>query len=283
MQKDAKTADKPHQECRVVGNPRSPQEHSRCQPEHLFNAWADVAKRVGRAKAIVLFLDFDGTLVRLRPNPKDVTLGERARRLLGLLAAHPRVTLCFISGRQLRDLQQRVRVKGAIYFGLHGWERSDARALLLPAADKLRKSLDWVREQVRELPGIRVEDKGICFGVHYRTAADSDVREAKLVVDKALARLGSGFRMMAGKKIWEIYPNQMGNKGKAAQALLRQIPGRKLAIYAGDDTTDETAFAALKSGVTIRVGKFQETRAKYFLRDPAEVMTFLKKVEEILP
>lgn len=283
MQEDAKRVDKPHEECRAAGNPRSLRDHSRCQPEHLFNAWADVAKRVGRAKAIVLFLDFDGTLVRLRPNPKDVTLGERARRLLGLLAAHPQVTLCFISGRQLGDLQQRVRVKGAIYFGLHGWERSDGRALLLPEADKLRKSLDWVREQVRELPGIRVEDKGICFGVHYRTAADSDIREAKLVVDQALARLGSGFRMMAGKKIWEIYPNQMGNKGKAAQGLLRQIPGRKLAIYAGDDTTDETAFAALKSGVTIRVGKFQETRAKYFLRNPAEVLTFLKKVEETLP
>lgn len=102
------------------------------------------------------------------------------------------------------------------------------------------------------------------------------------MVEKAQERLGPGFRLMAGKKIWEIYPNEMGNKGKAAQDLLQELPGRNLAIYAGDDTTDETAFMLLKTGITIRVGKFQDTHAKFFLRGPAEVLTFLKKLEDTL-
>ena len=78
------------------------------EPQDLFSAWTRVARRLRLAKAIVLFLDFDGTLVRLRRKPKEVFLGEPARRLLRRLARHPRVTLCFISGRQLVDLRRRV-------------------------------------------------------------------------------------------------------------------------------------------------------------------------------
>lgn len=252
------------------------------KPQDLFSAWGKVARRVRVSKSVVLFLDFDGTLVRLRRKPNEVFLAEPARHLLRRLARHPRVTMCFISGRPLADLRKRARVEGALYFGLHGWERSNGRAASSPASRQLRDAMHWVHAQVRNLPGIRVEDKGICFGVHYRAAQDSVVQKADVVVKKVLDRLGPDFRLLAGKKIWEIYPKEMGSKGMAARDLLKQLPGRKLAIYAGDDTTDETAFALLPKGVTIRVGRFRETHAKYFLHTPGEVLTFLKKLEDTL-
>ena len=252
------------------------------QPPYLFECWENISRRVRRAGHMVVFLDFDGTLVRLRRKPKDVFLGEAARRVLRRLARHPKVTLCFISGRQLDDLRDRARVEGAIYFGLHGWERSNGQPPDLPGARRLRQEMRRVREQVHDLPGIRVEDKKICFGIHYRTARKPAVEKARAIAQDALARLGPHFSLMAGKKIWEIYPTDMGNKGKAAKDLLQQVPGRKLAIYAGDDTTDETAFALLRKGVTIRVGKFQETKAGFFLRNPGEVLMFLEKLEEML-
>jgi trehalose-phosphatase len=241
-----------------------------------------VDRRARKAKHIVVFLDFDGTLVRLRRKPKEVFLGAPARRVLRRLVRRRRVTLCFISGRQLSDLRKRAPVKGAIYFGLHGWERSNGQPPDLPGTRKLREVLRWVRQQALDLPGVRVEDKGICFGIHYRAARKPAVERARTIVKEALARLGPGFNLMAGKKIWEIYLKDMGNKGKAARDLLQQIPGRKLVIYAGDDTTDETAFALLRNGVTIRVGKFGETRANFFVRGPAEVRMFLEKLEETL-
>jgi trehalose 6-phosphate phosphatase len=248
-------------------------------PEYLFDSWPRIAGRIHAARHIVLFLDFDGTLVRLRQRPKDVFLGEPARRILSHLAAHPRVTLCLISGRQLADLRQRAGVAGALYFGLHGWERSNGKSHSLPAARQLREICQWVEEQIRSLSGIRVEDKGACFGVHFRGAPGSAVERAKAVVEKALERLGGDFQMMAGKKIWEIYPKTMGTKGTAALSLLKEIPGRKLVIYAGDDTTDETAFESLGNAVTILVGRSRQTHAKFFLGDPAEVMTFLEKLK----
>jgi trehalose-phosphatase len=252
------------------------------EPQYLFDCWEKVERRARLAKHIVVFLDFDGTLVRLRRKPKEVFLGESARRVLRRLVRRRQVTICFISGRQLDDLQRRALVEGAIYFGLHGWERSNGQPPDLPGTRKLRKAMQWAQQQVREIPGIRVEDKGICFGIHYRTAHKPDVEKARAIVKEVLARLGPGFNLMAGKKIWEVYPKDMGNKGLAAKDLLQQIPGRKLVIYAGDDTTDETAFALLRNGVTIRVGKFRETKANFFLRSPGEVLTFLEKLEESL-
>lgn len=252
------------------------------RPQYLFDGWEKVAHRARLAKQIVMFLDFDGTLVRLHHKPKEVFLGEPARQVLRKLVRRRSVTLCFISGRQLHDLRRRARVEGAIYFGLHGWEQNNGRHPDLPGTRRLRRGMRWVQRQVREIPGVGVEDKGICFGVHYRTARKPAVEKAYAIVKEVLVRLGPGFGLLAGKKIWEIYPKDMGNKGKAAKDLLQQIPGRKLVIYAGDDTTDETAFALLRNGVTIRVGKFQETKANFYVNGPAEVLTVLKKLEEAL-
>lgn len=239
-------------------------------------------RRIRKARQVVVFLDFDGTLVRLRRNPKEVFLGAPARRVLRQLAGRRDMTLCFISGRQLADLQHRAHVEGAIYFGVHGWQRSNGQPPDLPGTRKLRKVMEWAMQQVRDFPGIRVEDKGICFGIHYRNARKPAVEQAHALVQEVLARLGPDYKLLAGKKIWEIYPKDMGSKGLAAKDLLLQIPGRKLVIYAGDDTTDETAFALLRRGVTIRVGKFRETKANFFLSGPAEVLKFLKRLDESL-
>jgi trehalose-phosphatase len=53
-----------------------------------------------------------------------------------------------------------------------------------------------------------------------------------------------------------------------------------LPIYVGDDLTDEPAFVALRRGITVRVGNFSRTKARFRLRDPEEVCTFLKRMEE---
>ena len=39
---------------------------------HLLENWRPVAQRLRSAEAIMLFLDFDGTLVRLAGRPEDV-------------------------------------------------------------------------------------------------------------------------------------------------------------------------------------------------------------------
>ena len=106
--------------------------------------------------------------------------------------------------------------------------------------------------------------------------------------------------MLLGKEVWEILPPELQGKGEAVTALLAELPAGTLPVYIGDDVTDESAFAALSDGITIRVGlprldgprsiaaaagssravKARFTRADFTLRSPREVREFLERVEK---
>src|SRR5713226_4905577 len=88
----------------------------------LSSRWEQVARRIRASRHVVVFLDFDGTLVRIAPRPDQVHVPADTRRMLRRLARRPRVTLVVISGRRRPDLQRRVGVHGIHYFGLYGAE-----------------------------------------------------------------------------------------------------------------------------------------------------------------
>jgi len=126
--------------------------------------------------------------------------------------------------------------------------------------------------------GIRIEDKGYALAVHYRKANPSSVRAGEQVVLVAQEHFKPGLRLIRGNKIWEFLPRGIPGKGSTAQALLAGLPAGTLPIFIGDDTTDESAFAALARGLTVRVGRQTKTRAKFRLRNPGEVRAFLERL-----
>jgi trehalose 6-phosphate phosphatase len=249
---------------------------------HLFRHWAEVAARLRSAPRIALFLDFDGTLTPLRRRPEDVVLDPATRRRLADLARHRRLKTWIISGRRCADLRRRVGVKGPAYLGLHGWEGSARGHSRTPGQRLLRRAKAWAARALGSTPGIRLEDKGAIFAVHYRGARNGDVRRARRI----MARLMEGFEpalwMLAGKKVWEVLPREIAGKGEAVRAILARQPAGTLAVYLGDDTTDEEAFRCLPDAVTVRVGRGGRTRARFRLRHPAEVRRFLQKLESTL-
>jgi trehalose-6-phosphatase len=85
--------------------------------------------------------------------------------------------------------------------------------------------------------------------------------------------------IVSGDCVWEVLPREIPGKGYAVRREWRRWPSA-LPIYVGNDGTDESAFAALASGITARVGTAPQTNARYLLRDPAEVAWFLRRVEE---
>ncbi|HEY2017327.1 MAG TPA: trehalose-phosphatase, partial [Bryobacteraceae bacterium] len=130
---------------------------------------------------------------------------------------------------------------------------------------------------------IRLEDKGPVFSVHFRGAADGLIARAREAVADSLDGVGA-LRTILGMKVWEILPRDIGDKGSAVQHQLHLLPGDVLPIYAGDDRTDEPAFAALPQGLTIRVGRRALTHARYQLRNPAEMRIFLERLgDELAP
>jgi trehalose 6-phosphate phosphatase len=84
---------------------------------------------------------------------------------------------------------------------------------------------------------------------------------------------------LPGKKVLEIRPAAM-HKGKAVN-YLQQLYPYSLAVYFGDDTTDEDAFRALKKGLSILVGSQPyDSAANFKLNSPLEVLEFLILLEK---
>jgi trehalose-phosphatase len=247
----------------------------------LFQAWPEISKRLRRNRHWAIFLDYDGTLVPTQPTPGRVPLPERGRRVLRSLARRRRVRVNVISGRSVRSVRHQVGVPGIGYIGQHGMEPSTKATAIPPTvhhAVLLAKRALWAR--LRGLPGVWVEDKGACFAVHYRGARAPVARRAGRAVRQSLGVRPEALRILAGKKVWEVLPRRAG-KSVAVKESLKKFPARPLVIFAGDDRTDEEVFEVLRGSITIRVGSGRRTRAKYFLRSPQDMLTFLERLESL--
>jgi trehalose-phosphatase len=253
----------------------------RREARHVFAHWPDVASRLQAAPRIALFLDFDGTLTRLRRRAEDVWLAEPVRKLLERLNRCECASVHIVSGRRLADVRARVGVPSLIYLGVHGWER-EGRKLAEPS----RRALDAAKREIASAmtawPGVRMEDKTFSFAVHYRGARASVARQVRPVVEKAVAPRRRQLKILRGKKVFEVLPREMKGKGAAVREALSEMARGTLPVFVGDDVTDEAAFRALPRGLTVRVGSPLGTAARYYLRGPAEVRGFLEKVERSL-
>lgn len=254
---------------------------------HLLRSWNTVRKRIaGRDRA--LFLDLDGTLAPIARTPAEACVPPETRALLRRLVAAQGVTIAIVSGRGLADVKRRVGLRGVVYAGCHGMEIEGAgirRTCFVPprgraALAKLRRELS---RAARGVPGALIEDKGCSFALHYRAVAPRKRPILKTLFRRAAADVvGRGaVRVRPGKMVFEVLPPADWDKGKAAlwlaaRLLRRRGARRAVPICLGDDLTDETAFRALRRGITARVGSIRRSSAAYYLRDTREVARFLE-------
>jgi len=250
-------------------------------PRYLFGAWGhEIATRIRNSEICVLLLDFDGTLVKLQRNPWEVRVPQRTKRMLERLAQNPRLFVAIVSGRRCQDLQTRIGVETLHIIGLHGAEEQGKPTKISSAVAKiLARARRGARTRISAMHGMRIEDKGMSFAVHYRGASAPVARAAKSCLWDVVAPLRDTLRVLDGAMVWEVLPNEIRGKGGAVRDLLGEFPPGTPAIYIGDDGTDESAFCALSDQITIRVGKTRKSHAKYYVRNPGEVIRFLLRLE----
>ena len=210
-------------------------------------------------RAALLF-DVDGTLSPIVARPELAFVPDETRAELGRLARRYRLVAC-VSGRAGDDARRLVDVDGIVYVGNHGLE-------LDPRSSELAAAVARFREAV----GLPAEDKVLSLSYHYREAADEEAarRELERVANRAREE---GLDPRWGRKVLEIRPRTAANKGTAVRALLARA-GVDRALYAGDDTTDLDAFAALRAAGlahAVRVAVASE-EAPPRLRDHADLI-----------
>ena len=233
----------------------------------------------------VIFLDYDGTLSPIVPNPEDAHLSEATRAAVAELARRGPVAL--VSGRDLPVLRGFVGLEGVYYAGSHGFdiEGPGGRAFQQEEGKALLPELDAAERELAaglaDIPGARLERKRFSVAVHWRHVEEARVAEVERRVGEVLAR-HPRLRRSGGKRVYEVQPDIDWHKGQAVRWLLRTLglEGEGVVpLYVGDDLTDEDAFEALKGrglSVVVRGEVERPTAADYALENVEEVRQLLE-------
>jgi trehalose 6-phosphate phosphatase len=250
---------------------------------HLFRQWQDVATRIRAKRRAVVFLDFDGTIVRIAARPDRVRMKPAMQRALQRLALNPRMTVAVISGRRRDELRRCVGIAGLHYLGLYGWERGDRKTLPAPARVALFRAHLLLRKKLTAFPRVWIEPKRNSFSVHLLGAKPEAQRRVRRLVRRALHHFRGTLRLLENLRDIEVMPRHIPDKGAAVREFLAKPAYRgTLPFFFGDDLSDEPAFAAVSRGVPVLVGQTRKTRARFRVRGPHEVAAALTRLEEAL-
>jgi trehalose-phosphatase len=236
---------------------------------------------LARANILLVACDFDGTIAPIVTDPAAARPDPRALLALKTLAALPQTHVAIISGRSL-DALARISdaAFGAIHLvGSHGSEFDAGFASHLPGeALALREHLRAELAAIaRSADGFFLEEKPAAFAFHYRRA-DTGAAEQALRAIRAGPAGRPGVFTREGKQVIELSVVET-NKGIALDGLRRRF-GASRALYLGDDTTDEDAFASLSvADVGVKIGE-GASRAAYRLGDCTEAARLLAGLAE---
>jgi trehalose 6-phosphate phosphatase len=189
------------------------------------------------------------------------------------LAHAPATDLVLISGRARKDLATVSGATGiALLVGSHGQELGAELVLSDEEAQRVTDVRVRTARTVAGIPGLRLEDKPAGLAIHVRGCTDADADTALTLVRGLSDELEGAF-CLEGKLVIELSTRPL-DKGAALGVLIAADPGRRV-LLAGDDITDESAMAVLRTDdIAIRVGGGQ-TLARYRVPDPQSMLEVL--------
>lgn len=223
-----------------------------------------------------LFLDVDGCLIELAPSPTEVVVPPWLAGLLTDLGEALGQAVAVISGRSLHTIDSLLAPWQAAGAGIHGAE------LRLPGSDRIEvapRSAAAIVEQLRarfaDVPEVLIEDKGAAVAIHFARCPEREAECEAALVDAM--RAVPGMRLQAGRLVREALPAG-ADKGAALRMLMQHDPfAGRIPVFAGDDCTDEAAFAEAKmqQGFGVKVGE-GATAALHRLGTPNQVLLWLQ-------
>ena len=241
-----------------------------------------------KAERRLVLLDYDGTLVDIKPRPQDAAPTARLLALLRDVAALPQTTTAIVSGRSQTDIER--------WFGDIpdlGLAVEHGALMREPGTDRwemLRGGMDlsW-KDHVRPMleqfaasaPGSLVENKEYALAWHYRLV---DAEFGAWLANELVATLenqlaGTELAVIHGNKVVEVR-YAWANKGEVAAHLAAGFRRKSFVMAIGDDRTDEDLFGSLpRSAWTIRVGT-GSTSARFRVAGPREVRRLLRSLTD---
>ncbi len=228
--------------------------------------------RLAGAESLLVCLDFDGTISEVVTDASAARAHPDALRAIRNLSALPRTEVAVLSGRHLDGLRGVFPLGDPVVLvGSHGAEPSQGGPELSRADTDY---LDRIQAELEAFarPPAFVEVKPYQRVLHVAALAEVDPAAARVMLDRALALDTGGRPVTEGRNVVEFSAVDV-TKGT-------WLAGHKTAftatLFAGDDTTDETAIAVLgPEDVGIKVGE-KPSAASLRLPSVNEMARFLR-------
>ncbi len=257
-----------------------------CAPEAPARRLAAVLAR----RPSALFVDIDGTLSALVPDPAAAVVVPRCRAALRRLAPHVDV-LCVLTGRPADVAWRMVGIDRALYVGNHGLDLWRQGELLRPAGieshlPRVARALEQLRLELANVADIIFEEKGIGFAIHFAA-----VPERQPTILDAVQRIAFRHELVVHvrRSHVEVRAPLEGDKGTALRSVA-ETHGLKGIVVMGDDEVDGTAFRAARehadstegSALIVTVGDLMRGEADIALDRPLDAGDLLAELATIL-
>jgi trehalose 6-phosphate synthase/phosphatase len=246
----------------------------------------ELAHRLEESDALLLLLDYDGTLVPFTPTPELARPDASLVTLLRNLSARPDTEVHVVSGRAREALEQWLGTLPIWLHAEHGfWSRAPGTREWIPAAEVggtwREPVLALLRDTTARTPGSLIEVKAVALAWHYRLAdLETGARRAnelRLHLSQLLSN--QPVEILAGNRVLEIRPHGI-HKGRIVPPLPPERLARTTVLAIGDDRTDEDLFGALPpEAISIRVGP-GITKARFRLESVPAVRQLLQSLVE---
>jgi trehalose 6-phosphate phosphatase len=256
---------------------------------------ASVIRKLQAGKQLLLFLDYDGTLVPIARTPAEAQPDAPLLRLLAELSRRTDGHAIILSGRPLQSLEEMLPIPDLTLAGIYGLEIRQGGTTLVRGGDPAAIqpviaaiSRAW-SELVAGRPGFLVEDKGLAVALHSRWAPIDEARQIEpqaRVIAQRLVSKSPEFRFLEGEHFFEVAPSA-ADKSQTVNWFLDQPSSKPvLPVYLGDDDKDEAAFGAVRrcGGLPLGVGRPRAgSQALAWVRTPLEARAWLRELMASLP
>lgn len=213
-----------------------------------FTSWLEGA--LARRAEIVVATDLDGTLAPLAADSEPSRPSDRAIAVLNRLAATPGVRVLVLSDRAIEDAADRLRDLRRVAIGAeHGSVVLEASGHL--ASEEPPVARQPLSDLILRVASIVTNIEGASIDVKRGSVALDLRRVSETIAPSLVARFRDAARSLDARVLETRGVAEAsfrrGDKGTALRAWLGGRAATAAVLYAGDDASDEGAFAALRS------------------------------------
>jgi trehalose 6-phosphate phosphatase len=238
--------------------------------------------RLNEASERLLILDYDGTLAPFVIERSEAIPYPGVVDLLESISLLERSRIIVVSGRNVEEVSKLLSMERPLeLWGSHGCERMEPDGTIT-AIDPGEDAREGLTEALRILdtPELesRIERKHASIALHWRGLGETAVKELRDRVSTAWHDVADkhGLSVKSFDGGLEIVATGR-DKGRAVHEILDGMASDSIAVYLGDDLTDEDAFKALRPkdlGILVNE-RLRPTAAKIWIQPPDELLDFL--------